>query len=67
METFPCKHRETEPDGTVRNCPEKAIYTESQIVQRNRPAAGGSKKTVYLECEAGHIYPYEVSVKAKRG
>jgi hypothetical protein len=62
MQKFPCKHREIRSDGTVKQCPEEVEYEDIQVVLHNRPLARRSKKkTVYLECDAGHTYPYEIS------
>ncbi len=61
MRKFACKDREIQPDGTVKQCPEEVEYEDIQVVLHSRPVARRpKKKTVYLECDAGHTHPYEV-------
>jgi hypothetical protein len=66
MTRFPCKHKETKQDGTVLQCPEEVEYDEGDahvVMHWGRPAErSAEKKTVYLTCEGGHTYPYQVLV-----
>ena len=63
MQRFRCKHQEKKADGTEERCPEQVCYEEGINVFRMRRAGSGlRKKTVYLECDTGHICKYEVEV-----
>ena len=55
----------TDPAGKVESCPYTVAYEKDEVLRVFRSAPRGQKRTtkrVYLECDAGHTHPYEVSV-----